>query len=145
VVTAPDDEPFPDPPDYGRSLPGFSANLLVRDPRPSADFYREVLGAQVRYVDEQFAALVVNGTSLMLHADPTYADHPWADELRAGVRRGLGAELRVLGLDPDQVQRAAEENGGTVLQPAQDKPHGWRETIVADPEGYTWAVGRRLG
>jgi uncharacterized glyoxalase superfamily protein PhnB len=137
-------EQFPSPDDYGRSLPGFSANLLVGDPRRSADFYRDVLGATVRYVDREFAALVVNGTPLMLHADPTYQGHPWAAELRDGVRRGLGAELRVLGLDPDQVQRAAEEAGGTVLQPAQDKPHGWRETIVADPEGYTWAVGRRL-
>ena len=82
---------------------------------------------------------------LMLHADSTYADHPWAPELRDDVRRGLGAELRVLGLDPDAVAAAAEEAGGTVLQPAQDKPHGWRETIFSDPEGYTWAVGRRLG
>ena len=138
-------EPFPSPDDYGRSLPGFSANLLVRDPRPTADFYRDVLGATVRYVDREFAALRIQGTDLMLHADSTYADHPWAPELRDDVRRGLGAELRVLGLDPDVVAAAAEEAGGTVLQPAQDKPHGWRETIFSDPEGYTWAVGRRLG
>ena len=137
-------EEFPSPDEYGRSLPGFSANLLVRDPRASAGFYRAVFGATVRHIDPEFAALVVNGTPLMLHADPTYAGHPWAAELRGGVRRGLGAELRVLGLDPDLVARVAEENGGTVLQPAQDKPHGWRETIVADPDGYTWAVGRRL-
>ena len=143
---APEVDPgaFPDAPEYGRSLPGFTVNLLVRDPRPSADFYREVLGAQVRFVDRQFAALVVNGVAIMLHADSTYAAHPWSEELRGDVRRGLGAELRVLGPDPDQVERAAVEAGGTVLQPAQDKPHGWRETIVADPEGYTWAVGRRL-
>jgi uncharacterized glyoxalase superfamily protein PhnB len=139
------DEPFPDAPEYGRSLPGFTVNLLVRDPRPSADFYREVLDAQVRFVDRDFAALVINGTAVMLHADRTYAQHPWSEELRGDVRRGLGAELRVLGLDPDRVQQAAQEAGGTVLQPAQDKPHGWRETVVADPEGYTWAVGRRLG
>jgi len=147
VISADDDpgsDPFPAPDDYGRSLPGFCANLLVRDPRPSADFYREVLGATVRHVDREFAALDLHGTPLMLHADSTYAGHPWHAELRGDVRRGLGAELRLLGLDPDQVAVAAETAGGTVLQPAQDKPHGWRETIIADPEGYTWAVGRRL-
>lgn len=144
---AADDGPFPQAPEYGRSLPAFTVNLLVRDPRPSADFYVEVLGARVRHVDREFAALVINGTAVMLHADSTYTGtgHPWSAELTGGVRRGLGAELRLFGPDPDQVARAAQEAGGTVLQPAQDKPHGWRETIVADPEGYTWAVGRRLG
>jgi uncharacterized glyoxalase superfamily protein PhnB len=139
-------DPFPAPDDYGRSLPGFCVNLLVSDPRPTADFYAAVLGATRRYVDREFAALeLAGGVPLMLHADSSYAGHPWAGELKDGVRRGLGAELRLLGPDPDQVEAAARDAGGTVLQPAQDKPHGWRETIVADPEGYTWAVGRRLG
>jgi len=27
------------------------------------------------------------------------------------------------------------------LQKTEDKPHGWRDVIVVDPDGYTWAVG----
>ncbi len=140
-----DPDPLPDPPAYGRSLPAFCANLLVRDPRVSAGWYREVLGARVRHADGSFAAMELPagaaGVPLMLHADPTYTAHPWAGDLRAGVRRGLGAELRLLGPDPDAVATAAHDLGGTVLQEPADTPHGWRDTIVEDPDGYAWAVG----
>ena len=40
--------------DYGRSLPKFSVNLLVRDVQASLPFYRDVLGATVRYADDDF-------------------------------------------------------------------------------------------
>jgi uncharacterized glyoxalase superfamily protein PhnB len=31
--------------------------------------------------------------------------------------------------------------GATILQPAADFPHGWRDVILEDPDGYIWAVG----
>jgi uncharacterized glyoxalase superfamily protein PhnB len=133
--------PLPDPPEYGRALPAFCANLVVRDPRLSASWYRDVLRARVRHADASFAALEVLGVPLMLHADGTYAAHEWSADLAGGIRRGLGAELRLLGLDPDAVAAAAHDQGSPVLQEAADKPHGWRDTIVEDPDGYAWAVG----
>ncbi len=138
--------PLPDAPEYGRTLPAFSANLLVRDPRLSAGWYRDVLGAVVRHADATFAALELPGQGgarvpLMLHADSTYAAHAWAPDLAADVRRGLGAELRLLGPDPDAVAAAAHDQGSPVLQEPADKPHGWRDTVVADPDGYAWGVG----
>jgi len=27
------------------------------------------------------------------------------------------------------------------LQPVADFPHGWRDVILEDPDGYTWALG----
>lgn len=143
-------EPLPDPPEYGRSLPAFSANLLVRDPRLSAGWYRDVLGAVVRHADRDFAALELPAAggvrvALMLHADGTYGAHPWAGDLADGVRRGLGAELRLFGVDPDVVVAAARDQGSPVLQDAADKPHGWRDAIVEDPDGYAWAVGLPFG
>jgi len=27
------------------------------------------------------------------------------------------------------------------LQPATDFPHGWRDVMVEDPDGYVWAAG----
>jgi uncharacterized glyoxalase superfamily protein PhnB len=142
--------PLPDPPEYGRALPAFSANLLVRDPRVSAGWYRDVLGAIVRHADPDFAALELPAAdgarvALMLHADGTYAAHPWAGELAGDARRGLGAELRLFGVDPDVVVAAARDQGAPVLQDATDKPHGWRDAIVEDPDGYAWAVGVAFG
>jgi uncharacterized glyoxalase superfamily protein PhnB len=133
--------PWLSAPEYGRSLPALAANLLVRDTARAVAFYTGVLGARLHYVDDDFAALDVGGAELMLHADHTYEAHPWQAELAAGARRGLGAELRLLGRDPDACEARARAAGARVLVPAADKPHGWRETIVEDPDGYAWAVG----
>jgi uncharacterized glyoxalase superfamily protein PhnB len=129
--------------DYGRSLPKFSVNLLVLDVRASLPFYRDVLGAKVHYSDEDFAALNLAGAEFMLHTDHAYDHHPLHKYI-AGVapgRRGLGAELRVMGVDPDAAEARAKAAGVTIVQPAADYPHGWRDVMLADPDGYVWAVG----
>ena len=127
---------------YGRSLPKFMVNLLMRDVRPGVDFYEQVLGASCRYQDEDFAAIDVHGLELMLHADHTYEKHPWFQPLTQGQPRGLGAELRLFGVDPDLVEANARKFGAPVLLAATTKGHGWREVWVQDPAGYVWAVGQ---
>lgn len=129
--------------DYGRSLPKFSVNLLVRDVQASLPFYRDVLGAKVHYADDDFAALSLAGAEFMLHADHAYDHHPLHKYIE-GVearRRGLGAELRVMGVDPDATEARAKSAGAIIVQPAADYPHGWRDVMLADPDGYVWAVG----
>ena len=129
--------------DYGRTLPAFTVNLLSADLERSAKFYAEVLGARIVYRDVDFIALEAAGLAFMVHADHTYEHHPWSTRLaREKTGRGLGAEIRLLGVDPDAIEARARAQGATVLQAAQDKPHGWRDTIVTDPDGYAWAVGR---
>ena len=130
--------------EYGRALPKFSVNLLVRDLSRSLSFYEQVLGATVRYGDADFAAMALNGVEFMLHADHTYDHHPLYRRLQGGGKRGTGAELRVMGIDPDTLQERAEAAGATILQPVADFPHGWRDVILEDPDGYIWAVGVRL-
>jgi len=127
--------------EYGRAMPRFTVNLLVRDLEKSLPFYRDVLGATVRYFDADFAALNLAGLDFMLHSDHTYDHHPLYERLKDRSLRGTGAELRLLGIDPDAVQRSAEAAGSTILQPAMDFPHGWRDVMLEDPDGYIWAVG----
>jgi len=127
--------------EYGRALPKLSVNLLVRDVQASVPFYRDVLGASVRYADMDFAALNLQGLDFMLHADHAYDHHPLHARLSATGARGTGAELRVMGIDPDAAQRRAEAAGAKILQPAMDFPHGWRDVMLEDPDGYIWAVG----
>ncbi len=122
-------------------LPAFMANLVVRDVPRSVAFYRDVLGGVIHYADPDFAAVKVGGAELMLHADHTYDKHPWHSPLVAGERRGLGAELRLFGVDPDAVEARARHAGATIVQPATTKGHGWREVMVEDADGYLWAVG----
>jgi len=130
--------------EYGRRLPRFTVNLLVRDVAVSLPFYRDVLQAKVHYADADFAALELSGTAFMLHADHTYDHHPSYPRLRAAGPRGTGAELRVMGIDPDALEKRARETGTKVVQPAVDFPHGWRDVMLEDPDGYLWAIGVAL-
>jgi uncharacterized glyoxalase superfamily protein PhnB len=127
--------------EYGRGLPKFSVNLLVRSVENSVAFYRDVLGATVRYADPDFAALSLMGIDFMLHADHAYDHHPLYAPLMAARERGVGAELRFLGIDPDGVEQRAQKAGALVIQPAKDFAHGWREITLRDPDGYIWTVG----
>jgi catechol 2,3-dioxygenase-like lactoylglutathione lyase family enzyme len=122
-------------------LPPFSLNLIVADPARSVDFYRDVLEAEIHYLDVDFAALRVGGAEVMLHADHTFSDHPWSADTEAGATRGIGAQLRLLGIDPDAAEERARQYGAVVSVPTVNKGHGWREVCVRDPDGYEWGVG----
>jgi hypothetical protein len=128
--------------DYGRSLkPGVGFNLLVREVQRSVDFCSKVLGATATYADEDFAVLRLNGAEWMLHADHAYSDNPLTGIIAGGEARGVGVELRVYGCDPDQAEAAAQAHGHTVLAGSMDKPHGLRECILIDDDGYVWVPG----
>ena len=127
--------------DYGRQLAGLSLNLLVRDVERSLPFYTDILGFRDLHHDPDFAALEREGVRLMLHADHTYAAQPWAPRLAEAGKRGLGAEIRILGIAPEDAERRARERGYTVLYPTKEWPHGWRDVVLEDPDGYTFAVG----
>ena len=130
--------------DYGRTLGGLSVNLIVRDVTRSLPFYTQVLGLTELYADDDFAALEGQGVRLQLHADHTYERMPWAARLRDPGRRGLGAEIRILGIEPEAAERRARAAGFAVLVATRDWPHGWRDCVLEDPDGYTFAVGTPL-
>ncbi|HET6933130.1 MAG TPA: VOC family protein [Candidatus Acidoferrum sp.] len=127
--------------DYGRGMRQFSVNLLVRDLQASLTFYKRVLEVAVRYADDDFAVLKLLDFEFLLHVDHTYDQHPLYERLKTPGVRGTGAELRVLGIDPDSLEKRAREAGATIIQSTRDFPHGWRDVMVADPDGYIWAVG----
>jgi catechol 2,3-dioxygenase-like lactoylglutathione lyase family enzyme len=131
-------DPWMPAPDYGRSLRGLTLNLLVREVVEALPFYREVLGAEVIYSDPDFAVLRHQDVEWMLHADHTYTEHALHHTLTSGQARGLGAELRLHGCDPDAAEAAARRLGYTVLASATSKPHGLREAYLLDRDGYLW-------
>lgn len=136
-------DPWIPAPEYGRLLPQFTVNLIVRDVPRSLAFYRQVLEAQLHYADPDFAALRILGLELLLHADHTYEANPWAKPLASDAVRGLGAELRLLGMDPDALAERAKA-ADALFKEVSIRGHGWREAMVRDPDGYVWAVGVAL-
>ena len=141
----PDKSPPVSAADYGRQLRGLGFNLLVRDVPRAVRFAVEVLGATSFYDDEDFAALRLNGSDFMFHADHTYLDHPLSGVVAGVEGRGAGVELRVYGCDPDQAEARARAGGWTVLAGSMDKPHGLRECAIVDDEGYVWVPGMAIG
>lgn len=131
-------DPWMPAPAYGRSLSGLTVNLVVRDVARAVDFARVVLAADVVYADPDFAVLRHGAAEWMLHADHTYSDHALKGSLAADDPRGIGAELRLHGRDPDAAEAAARAAGHTVLAGSMDKPHGLREAYILDPDGYCW-------
>jgi catechol 2,3-dioxygenase-like lactoylglutathione lyase family enzyme len=137
----PDQTPPVSPPDYGRALRGLGFNLLVRDVPRAVTFATDVLGATASYADADFAAMRLNGSDFMFHADHTYKDNPLHGIVAGTEARGAGVELRIYGCDPDMAEKAARDGGWTVLAGSMDKPHGLRECIIVDDEGYVWVPG----
>ncbi len=131
-------EPWMASADYGPALRGLTINLLVRDMGAALPFHREVLDARVVYADPDFAVLRRGEAEWMLHADHAYRDHPLHGSLGPELARGVGAELRLHGRDPDAAEAAARRLGYDVLDGATDKPHGLREAYILDADGYLW-------
>jgi len=131
--------------DFGRSLArGVGLNLLVSDMASTEAFLRLVFDARTIHADEDFAAIELLGSMLMLHADHSYADHEMAG-VTAGVEvRGAGLEIRLYGADPDDAEARAREHGHLVLAASIDKPHGLRECHLVGPDGYVFVPSRSI-
>ncbi len=127
---------------FGRSLPrGLGLNLLVPEIEPMRGFCEQVLGGRVVYADPDFCVVDLAGSVLLLHADHSYRDHAMAGVVADVEIRGQGAEIRLYGVDPDEIERRAREAGHTVLSGSIDKPHGLRECHVVGPNGYVFVPG----
>ena len=131
--------------DYGRSLRGLGFNLLVSDVARAVAFATGVLGATSVYDDQDFAAMKLNGGDFMFHADHTYKDHVLSGVVKGVEGRGAGVELRIYGCDPDVAETAARAGGWTVLSGSINKPHGLRECVILDDDGYAWVPGTGIG
>ncbi|MDX1513287.1 MAG: hypothetical protein R3174_06035, partial [Gammaproteobacteria bacterium] len=78
------------------------------------------------------------GAEWLLHAFHTYDNHPLYGIVTRDIARGVGVELRVHGRDPDEAESVARRMGYQVVAVTADKPHGLRECVIRDGDGYFW-------
>jgi catechol 2,3-dioxygenase-like lactoylglutathione lyase family enzyme len=131
-------------PDYGRSLTGLGFNLIVSDLAQSVRFATEVLGALVFFKTEGFAAMKLDGKDFMFHTNATYRGNELHATLTSDAPRGVGVELRCYSVDPDIAEAAARNLGYSILAGSIDKPHGLRECMILDADGFVWIPSRHL-
>lgn len=134
----PADAPPPSAADYGRSLRGLGVNLIVRDVGRAVHFACHVLGASLRFRTDAFAALQLGGHDFMVHVPSSYRGNELYGTLASDAPRGVGIELRCYGVDPDGAETRARMLGYTVLAGTIDKPHGLRECMLVDDDGFVW-------
>jgi catechol 2,3-dioxygenase-like lactoylglutathione lyase family enzyme len=129
---------------YGKSLSGLGFNLIVKDVTKSIAFAEQVLEAKIFFRTPTFAAMKLSGHDFMFHGDETYRNNPLSGSLAAAEARGLGVELRVYGCAPDPAEARARAGGWTILAGSLDKPHGLRECMIMDDDGYVWIPSQHL-
>ena len=131
--------PFMAAPDYGKSLGGFSINVLSQNLPRTLIFQRDVLQADIQHEDDDLIIVSGYGSQWMVHADHTYDKHIFLEDTQSSPRRGAGVELRLHGCNPDEVAQRAKANSFKVLDGPRDQPdHGLREAHIIDDDGYVW-------
>ena len=132
--------------DFGASLRGIGVNLLVTDVLASAAFLTDVFSMKAFRLSADFAIMEYAGEVLQLHSDATFHSHPLPSLLPEAGPRGGGIELRLYETDPDEAAKRAVAHGdkATILQHPTDKPHGLRECVILDADGYAWVPSRPL-
>ncbi|MCA0432140.1 MAG: hypothetical protein LCH46_02655 [Proteobacteria bacterium] len=134
----------PSAPDYGRSLRGLGFNLIVADLGRALHFATEVLEATIYFRTDVFAAMRLHGAEFMYHMPQSYRGNELYGTLTSDAPRGVGIELRCYQLDPDAAEARARQHGYTILAGCIDKPHGLRECMILDDDGFVWIPSRHL-
>ena len=130
--------------DYGRSLTGLGFNLIVNDLEKAIHFATQVIQAEVFFRTVVFAAMTLSNQHFMFHINDSYRGNELHATLTSDAPRGVGIELRCYHTDPDQAEARARAAGYTMLAGALDKPHGLRECMILDEDGFVWIPSRHL-
>jgi hypothetical protein len=80
----------------------------------------------------------------MFHVPESYRGNELHATLLSDAPRGVGVELRCYHVDPDDAEKKARTKGYTVLAGSIDKPHGLRECMILDADGFVWIPSRPL-
>jgi predicted enzyme related to lactoylglutathione lyase len=121
-------------------MPAVSGILFAKDARKVAQFYAEVLGADVSAEAEHHTALEVQGFRLVIHRIPgEYAK--LVDVRNPPVRREMGPIRLDFGVaDVVEARKLAKNHGGQI----DDQPPPWAGTtnffLGSDPEGNVFGV-----
>ena len=112
-------------------------------PEVAFDLARAAL-ASCRERGFQVSVAVVDrfGVTQVVLRDRFAGAHTCPPRLARPGPRGLGLEVRILGVDPEAAESRAREGGFSIHLATRERPgHGWRECYLEDPDGYVFAVG----
>lgn len=106
--------------------------LDCADPNGLAEFYRDLLGLEIRHTGDGFVALAGATIWLTLHRVDSYQRPTWP-----GPAIGKQAHIDIAVEDLDAAQAHAVSVGSTVAE-LQPEPELWR--VLIDPAGHPFCL-----
>jgi uncharacterized glyoxalase superfamily protein PhnB len=127
----------------GPSLRDASPSFTVNDLEKSLAFYRDVLGFQVEQ-EWKGEDGKVRGVSFRAGKVTLMIGQ---DDWKKGRDRRKGEGFRMYfetGNDVDAFAKGIQARGGTLESPPEDKPWGYRDFNMTDPDGFKMTFGAPL-
>ena len=130
-------------------MDALSPQLWVKDMRTSIDFYRNVLGFEIRGEVEDpptHVSLTRGEASIMLAPIGNDFDGAWPAARVAAQRPASGGPVLfyVEAGDIEVDFQHARQQGAKIVDELGAKPWGQREFTVEDPDGILWAFWKQV-
>ncbi|HLD81648.1 MAG TPA: VOC family protein [Patescibacteria group bacterium] len=111
----------------------------VNDLNKAKPFYEQVFGFQFGEFRPPFASASLDGIEFNIEENADYRSKDWTNNY-VGGRKHVSFETDNL----EQFLAKAESLGGQIIEPPKEKPWGWKEAIIADPDGNEFIVEQKL-
>jgi catechol 2,3-dioxygenase-like lactoylglutathione lyase family enzyme len=118
--------------------------LFVADLARSKTFYRDELGLEVQFEDDESVGFKINGLAfIVLQVDRAHVQ--LQGEPTATPRAGATAFLTSFTDDVDALHADLVERGIDFFQDPTDQPWGVRTAYFKDPDGHVWELAQPTG
>ena len=111
----------------------------VNDLNKAKPFYEQVFGFQSKEFRPPFAFANFDSVEFNVEENVDYRAKDWADNYIGG-RKHISFETHHL----KQFLVKAEALGATIVELPQENPCGWKEAVIADPDGNEFIVEQKL-
>jgi predicted enzyme related to lactoylglutathione lyase len=102
-------------------------------------FYENVLGFTFDEFRPPFASATFDGIEFNIEENAPYREAGWAKN-HIGGRKPMSFKTDNL----DTFLEKAQKSGATIIQKPEEKPWGWRESVISDMDGNEFLVEQEV-
>lgn len=102
-------------------------------------FYEKVFGMEFQEFRPPFASAYLDGLEFNIEEDADYRSSDWA-KTYIGGRKHISFQTDNL----EAFLEITERNGAKIIQSIETKPWGWKEAIIADPDGDEFIIEQEV-
>jgi uncharacterized glyoxalase superfamily protein PhnB len=118
--------------------------LFVKDLETCLAFYRDVVGLEPGFTDDESVAFKMQGTDFVILKAPAAADMMNEAVIAFDQAKGYRVLMCAGVENVDTVYQALADKGATMIKAPQDQPWGRRTAYFSDPEGNLWEIFHHL-